>query len=74
MTSPVYWLWYGGHTQVRLSGLQELGMEEGGSELIAHIRDIKESAGSRQLDRWSLPVADNWIDEDGDTWLIYKNT
>ena len=52
MTSLVYWLWYGGHTQVRLSGLQELGREEGGSELIAHIRDIKESAGSRQLDRW----------------------
>ena len=52
MTSPVYWLWYGGHTQVRLSDLQELGREEGGSELIAHIRDIKESAGSRQLDRW----------------------
>ena len=24
----------------------------GGSELTAHIRDIKESAGSRQLDRW----------------------
>ena len=52
MTSPVYWLWYGGHTQVRLSGLQELSREEGGSELIAHIRDIKEAAGSRQLDRW----------------------
>ena len=34
-----------------MSGLQELGREEGGSELIAHIRDIKESAGSRQLDR-----------------------
>ena len=51
MTSPVYRLWYGGHTQVRLSGLQELGREEGGSELISHIRDIKESAGSRQLDR-----------------------
>ena len=51
MTSPVYWLWYGGHTQVRLSGLQELAREEGGSELIAHIHDIKESAGSRQLDR-----------------------
>ena len=33
------------------SGLQELGREEGGSILIAHIRDIKESAGSRQLDR-----------------------
>ena len=30
---------------------QELGREEGGSELIAHIRDIQESAGSRQLDR-----------------------
>ena len=29
------------------------GVEQGrgGSELIAHIRDIKESAGSRQLDR-----------------------
>ena len=53
MTSPVYWLWYGGHTQVRLSGLQELGREEGGSILIAHIRDIKESAGSRQLDRYA---------------------
>ena len=52
MTSPVYWLWYGGHTQVRLSGLQDLGREEGGSILIAHIRDIKESAGSRKLDRW----------------------
>ena len=52
MTSPVYWLWCRDHTQVRLSGLQELGREEGVSELIAHIRDIKESAGSRQLDRW----------------------
>ena len=52
MTSPVYRLRCGGHTQVRLSGLQELGREEGGSELIAHIRDIQESAGSRQLDRW----------------------
>ena len=31
----------GGHTQVRLSGLQELAREEGGSELIAHIRDIQ---------------------------------
>ena len=30
---------------------QELGREEGGSILIAHIRGIKESAGSRQLDR-----------------------
>ena len=28
-----------------------VGREEGSSELIAHIRDIKESAGSRQLDR-----------------------
>ena len=27
------------------------GLGRGGSELIAHIRDIKESAGSRQLDR-----------------------
>ena len=33
------------------SGQIELGREEGGFELIAHIRDIKESAGSRQLDR-----------------------
>ena len=39
------------HTQVRLSGLQELGREEGGYKLIVHIRDIKESVGSRQLDR-----------------------
>ena len=31
MTSPVYWLLCGGHTQVRLSGLQELAREEGGS-------------------------------------------
>ena len=64
MTSPAYWLWYGGHTQVRLSGLQELGREEGGSELIAHIRDIKESAGSRQLDRWrciSPPLHDGQV-------------
>ena len=48
----VYWLWYGGHTQVRLSGLQELGREEVGSKLITHRRDIKESVGSRQLERW----------------------
>ena len=27
IASPVYWLWYGGHTQVRLSGLQELGRD-----------------------------------------------
>ena len=55
MTSQVYWLWYGGHTQVRLSGLQELGREEGGgSELIAHIYVISRS----------LPVADTWIDID----------
>ena len=45
-----------GHTQVRLSGLQELGREEGGPELIAHIRDIKESAGSRQLDMKMLHI------------------
>ena len=56
MTSPADWLWYGGHTQVKLSGQQELGREEGGSEHIAHIRDIKESAGSRQLDRWRWVV------------------
>ena len=40
-----------GVTQVRLFGLPELAREEGGSELIAHIRDIQESVGSRQLDR-----------------------
>ena len=33
--------------------------KRGGSELIAHIRDIKESAGSRQLDRWRWGGADN---------------
>ena len=32
-------------------GPPELAREEGGSELIAHICDIQESAGSRQLDR-----------------------
>ena len=32
-------------------GLPKLAGEEGGSELIAHIHDIQESAGSRQLDR-----------------------
>ena len=52
MTSPVYWLQCGGHTQVRLSGLSKLAREEGGSVLIAHMRDIQESAGSRQLDKW----------------------
>ena len=52
MTSPVYWLQCGGHTQVRLSGLSELAREEGGSVLIAHMRDIQEFASSRQLDRW----------------------
>ena len=51
MTSPVYCLQCGGHTQVRLSELSELAREEGGSVLIAHVRDI-------QL------VADNWIDDD----------
>ena len=41
-----------GHTQVNLSGLPELAREEGGHILmIAHMRDIQESAGSRQLDR-----------------------
>ena len=39
------------HTQVILSGLSELAREEGGRVLIAHMRDIKESAVSRQLDR-----------------------
>ena len=39
-----------GHTQVNLSGLSELDREEGGCILIAHMRDIKESVGSRQLD------------------------
>ena len=29
-----------------------LNWEEGGSELIAHMRDIQESAGNRQLDGW----------------------
>ena len=38
-------------TQVRSSGLSELASEEGGSVLIAHMRDIQESACSRQLDR-----------------------
>ena len=61
MTSPVYWLQRGGHTQVRLFGPPESTVnwpgrrrEEGGSEHIAHIRVIQ-----------VLPVADNWIDEDG---------
>ena len=40
-----------GHTQVNLSGLSELARKEGGRILIAHMRDIKESAGTRQLDR-----------------------
>ena len=60
MTSPVYWRQRGGHTQVRLFGPPESTVnwpgrrrEEGGSELIAHIRVIQ-----------VLPVADNWIDED----------
>ena len=47
MTSLVYWLWYGGHTQGRLSGLQELGREEGSSQLIAHIH-------ARMQLRWCL--------------------
>ena len=60
MTSPVYWLQRGGHTQVRLFGPPESTVnwpgrrrEEGGSEHIAYIRVIQ-----------VLPVADNWIDED----------
>ena len=50
MTSPVYWLQCGGHTQVRLFGPPESTVnwsgrrrEEGGSELIAHIRVIPSS-------------------------------
>ena len=61
MTSPVYCLQRGGHTQVRLFGPPESTVnwpgrrrEEGGSKRIAHIRVIQ-----------VLPVADNWIDEDG---------
>ena len=39
------------------------GREEGGSELIAHIRVIQ-----------VLPVADNWIDEDAITiTVLYKH-
>ena len=38
-----------GHTQVNLSGLSDW---PGGCILIAHMRDIQESACSRQLDRW----------------------
>ena len=48
MTSPVYWLQRGGHTQVRLFGPPESTVnwpgrrrEEGGSEHIAHIRVIQ---------------------------------
>ena len=37
--------------KVNLSGLSELAREEGGRILIAHIHDIQESAGSKQLDR-----------------------
>ena len=81
MTSPVYWLWYGGHTQVRLSGLQELGREEGGSELIAHIPDIKESAGSKWNEsgfrpplctyrlNWARRTSWGWWDDWDDTVL-----
>ena len=52
MTSPVYCS-VEGHTQVNLSGLSELTREEGGGGriLIAHMRDIKESVSTRQLDR-----------------------
>ena len=56
----VYWQQCGSHTQVRLSGLPELAREEGGgrgSVLIAHMRDIQESAGSRQLDRWRWAIS-----------------
>ena len=66
MTSLVYWLQRGGHTQVRLFGPPESTVnwpgrrrEEVGSEHIAHIRVIQ-----------VLPVADNWIDEDG--WLLLR--
>ena len=65
MTSLVYWLQRGGHTQVRLIGPPESTVnwpgrrrEEVGSEHIAHIRVIQ-----------VLPVADNWIDEDEETRL-----
>ena len=81
MTSPVYWLQCGGHTQVRLFGPTESTVnwpgrrrEEGGFELIAHIRVIQ-----------VLPVADNWIDEAVSrvssvtavmymTWILCENT
>ena len=70
MTSPVYWRQRGGHTQVRLFGSPESTVnwpgrrrEEGGSELIAHIRVIQ-----------VLPVADNWIDEDEYLTFLYNHT
>ena len=42
------------HSEVtlRLSWLSELAREEWGSVLIVYMRDIQESASSRQLDRW----------------------
>ena len=45
--------------EVRLFGLPEMAREEGGSELIAHMCDIQESAG------------DNWIDEDAVKVVIH---
>ena len=71
MTSLVYWLQRGGHTQVRLFGPPESTVnwpgrrrEEVGSEHITHIRVIQ-----------VLPVADNWIDEDvfaGHTFIFLR--
>ena len=40
-----------GVLKVTPSELSELAKEEGGRVFIGHMRDIKESAGSRQLDR-----------------------
>ena len=59
MTSPVYWLQCGGHTQVRLFGPPESTVnwpreEEGGGGFWTHstYKGYPGSAGSRQLDRW----------------------
>ena len=45
-----------GHIQVNMSGLSELAREEGDRILIAHMRDIKESAGSNLIIPLHRPI------------------
>ena len=61
MTSPVYWLWYGSHSQVRLSGQAgPAGVGQGRGGFWTH-----------STYTW-YPLADNWINEDDPPRLLWQ--